>query len=156
MAIIKRQGKRGITFKFSVFVGYDQNGKQNTQRFFHPKNLLYPFSGMSVRIPMYIGKNACSSNIRYTNGRSNVTVRISSDTHTTESVTFAPAVPLQDTSIVFCCLTSVRKTPSAMLPNDALVLSNAEVMPISQNASLRSTVSVSENAGMHAFTRSFV
>lgn len=28
MAIIKRQGKRGITYKFSVFVGYDQNGKQ--------------------------------------------------------------------------------------------------------------------------------
>lgn len=28
MAIVKRQGKRGITFKFSVFVGYDQDGKQ--------------------------------------------------------------------------------------------------------------------------------
>lgn len=28
MAIVKRQGKRGITYKFSVFVGYDQDGKQ--------------------------------------------------------------------------------------------------------------------------------
>ena len=28
MAIVRRQGKRGITYKFSVFVGYDQDGKQ--------------------------------------------------------------------------------------------------------------------------------
>lgn len=39
MAIIKRQGKKGTTYKFSVFVGYDQDGKQICKyKTYVPKN----------------------------------------------------------------------------------------------------------------------